>query len=96
MGNFNNEWEKVREKGKLNYVLKYGIILWGVVGLISALIVELIDNKFTLHGYFTRDLASEMLVRGIFYAIIIGPIIGLFMWNYNEKKYKKYNSKKLS
>ena len=75
------KWEKIRAKGKLNYVLLYGAVLWGLstAALLTLGLPLLIGAKITW---------SRALIN-----VILFPLAGIgwgrFTWIVNEKAYRK-------
>ena len=75
------KWERTRSKGKWNFIVKYGVLFWGLItAVLFSLFVSLV----------LRD-ASFFVVLPI--SIVLFPIggmaWGLVMWNYTEKLYNK-------
>jgi hypothetical protein len=75
------KWEKTRAKGKLNYVLVYGVLLWGFTTavLVTAAAPLLLGLVITW---------SHALIN-----VILFPLTGIgwghFTWMANEKAYQK-------
>lgn len=76
-------WAKTREKGIFNFILKFGVILWGLSNaVIYFLISQLRLNK--PWGNWQLDLLKIIPVY-----MLCGIIIGLVMWGQNERLFKK-------
>ncbi|TFE00556.1 hypothetical protein [Jeotgalibacillus salarius] len=81
------KWEKVRGKGKKNYILYYGIIGWGVTtGLLFFLIGEIFDHGLSLSQYFTGDWIS-LFSKGLVSFMVGGLLFGYITWGMNESYY---------
>ena len=82
------EWGKIREKGKLNYVVTCGIRRGVPMGVILATVVELIlRNPFpetfgTLHFIFNAFAASVLFS-------ISGAVRAGSRWSSLERRFKK-------
>lgn len=89
-----HEWSKIRKKGKINFILKYGMLLYGVSTGILLYILELIlDQKFSLTLFTQYTFYRDMIAQVIAYSIIAGPLYGILMWIFNEKRWKKEKDK---
>ncbi|MDD2708158.1 MAG: hypothetical protein PHV34_09125 [Verrucomicrobiae bacterium] len=84
---FFEKWRKLRGKGKWNFILIYGVLLWGIG---SALLFSLI---FPLGLGWIGERVSFMPV--FVGSVILFPLGGItwgyFVWMFNEKAYKKEN-----
>lgn len=79
------KWQKIREKGKWNYIIIYGVLLWGIsTAILFSIIFPLIKGE------------TSWLIFPL--SLVIFPIGGMgwgcSMWLYMENAYKK--SKTLS
>ncbi|MBN2436915.1 MAG: hypothetical protein JXK07_16770 [Spirochaetes bacterium] len=74
------KWQKIRQIGKKKYVIKYGIISWGLTtAFLWSLIMHIIRPQENL---FIRPVIALVLFP------LGGIVVGLYTWNYNEKNYK--------
>ena len=81
------KWERCRDKGRCNYILKHGALRWVVVfaiflSLLSALI-------------FPEHFKSSFLIALVFslpFFSLIGIAYGYMMWNINEAIYQENNT----
>jgi uncharacterized membrane protein len=77
------KWEKMRAKGKWNYIFIYGVLGWGVgTGILFSLFFPLV----------TEAMGSEAPFLPVFaLSIVLFPLGGIawawFMWIYAEKFY---------
>jgi hypothetical protein len=74
------KWEKFRKNGKKSYVLKVGVLYWGVfTAIMWSVIMHYMQPQET---WYIRPLIALVLfpVGGIFF--------GLWTWKINEKKYR--------
>jgi hypothetical protein len=76
------KWEKLRAKGKWNFILIYGVLLWGVsTAVLFSFILPLA----------TGDKGSFLHVFAL--SIVLFPVGGIawgyFMWIFSEKAYEK-------
>lgn len=84
MNNRLAKWEKLREKGKWHYVLKYGILGWGVItAVLFSTIFSLVMGGEGKASFFSVLSLSMVL------SPVGGVAWGFFMWNFNEKAYQK-------
>lgn len=75
------KWQKTRQKGKLRFVIIYGVIGFGLLLSIAQL-----ATKYILH-HPHLDLKNALFLFGI--NLIIGALFGLFMWHSAEIKYRR-------
>ncbi|MFA6185962.1 MAG: hypothetical protein WC770_01955 [Phycisphaerae bacterium] len=74
------KWEKIRQKGKWNYIIKHGVLIWGIGSAIfAAFFSSIIGDKSFL----------KMLPINLITLPIGGIFWGYFMWFYMEKAYMK-------
>ncbi len=78
-------WELLRAKGKLNYILIYGLLSYGLPMFIF---MAFLNNPFA--DGFT---SSKAIVHCIIWPIA-GLLFGLIMWHVSESKYKKELAKR--
>lgn len=73
------KWEKFRKNGRKNYVIKIGVLSWGVSTAILWSVIMHIMHPQEL--WYVRPLIALVLfpIGGIFF--------GLWTWKINEKKY---------
>ena len=76
------KWEKLREKGKWNYILKYGVMIWGVgTAVFFSLIISFVMERET--SFFLILLISLILFP------LGGIAWGAFMWSFIERSYAR-------
>ncbi|MED0685576.1 hypothetical protein [Anoxybacillus ayderensis] len=81
-------WEEVRAKGKVNYIIKYGVIGWGMItGLAVGIFTEINALFEQEYSRFLTSLSISLAVFSVF-----GILFGQIMWYFGEKKYN-YNKK---
>lgn len=76
------KWEKLRAKGEWDFILKYGVLLWGVG---TAVLFSL---------FFPMAMGGKMPSLSVFaLSIVLFPIGGIawghFMWIFGENAYMK-------
>jgi hypothetical protein len=83
------KWENIRNKGKMSYVVIYGILLWGIpVSILGELFSRITKYGFTLDVFNSDHFVSSIIFRTITF-IIAGIFCGLYMWDRMEKKHQK-------
>ena len=74
------KWEDIRNKGKRKYIIKYGLIFWGIP---MAILVSLLQYL---------SVGKLNVIMNVIISIIVfllgGLLYGLIMWTYLEKRYK--------
>jgi len=80
---FIESWGVTREKGRLTFALRTGII-WSVITAIITKVFELSQYSFT-EVYLSKSFLSFFS----FFIIIGAMIFWKFIWAHNEKKYHK-------
>lgn len=79
-------WEKHRASGMWRYLLMRGLLCWGVLMILSILVVQVLQTSRWSGGY---GLASHVLQ--IFpYLILAGFLIAILMGYAGEREYRKY------
>jgi hypothetical protein len=79
------KWNKQKSKGKLMFILTYGVLLWGVIISTTYSIVTI----FLISNYTSYSILG-IVFRFIAYALIWGFCGILFtngLWNSNIKKF---------
>lgn len=75
-----------RKNGRKTYIFKYGMLYFGLpLGIISACIERFFDNDMSFNNYFGEMLIGEVIAKGLFYMVFIGPIYGYIAWKLNKK-----------
>lgn len=77
------QWQKERQQGIVSYVLKIGVVSWGVFMLFVMSIMPILIGKksFELSQFFT-----DMCLWAIG-----GALFGYFSWFLSEREYRKHN-----
>jgi len=88
MDNISRErWEKIRGKGRKHFIIFYGLLGCGLsTGIISFILVEILDHGLMLSKYFTGDWLKTLLIW-LFSFLLCGPLFGYLMWGVNENFY---------
>lgn len=79
-------WREARKKGIVKFIIKYGIVHWGLpASALYHFIFPLFNHSIVFHSI------VQLILSFVGYTLITGILIGLFFWFYNEHKYKKYD-----
>ncbi|MBM7615962.1 hypothetical protein [Alkaliphilus hydrothermalis] len=83
-----DRWRKIREKGKVKYILQHGILYWGIpMGIFIVFFSTIKDDGIQ---YFSSWIIIAVhFIIGILYGLIIGTVYGSFSWRLNEKEWLK-------
>jgi hypothetical protein len=76
------KWENTRAKGRWSYILKYGVLYWGVTAGVL----------FSLIGHLVMDEPQPSLFQNIIIFGIAGIGRGAWRWILAEKKYARFKS----
>ena len=79
-------WEKTRNLGILKYVIKYGVLMWG---LTTSVIFQII--LFVMNGFKITNLLAQ-LINPTLSLMVAGIFFGLTTYYSSESKYKKISS----
>lgn len=79
-------WPQSRENGKLKFVLRFGAITWGLPTFLIYSAIMIVLNFFVKESV-KYDFVQAVIA--ILFFIIFGTIYGHFIWNKNEKIYRK-------
>ncbi|MDX8342214.1 hypothetical protein [Rossellomorea sp. YZS02] len=80
MSEYMQKWERIREKGKLNYMVSQSL-LSGLVCFLTLLLFSVLFNTPLTVGLF------------IYQSIFLGVVLSVTSWITNEKRYKKHKQK---
>jgi hypothetical protein len=80
MKTFEDQWERLRKKGKLKYIIIHGVLLWGAP---MAVIINLYFHYRVGYPW----LPTAYYITPIF--LIGGFLFGLFMWTFLENRYQR-------
>jgi len=84
----NEKWAKIKEKGKIKYVIIDGALKKGLaIGILASSASFFGKNGFDLFGVLGKELILEIIYGSIPW-IIVGCIEALLMWKHNDKKYQ--------
>ena len=91
---FKENWQKIREKGKVNFVWKYGVLYWGIpAGIIASILMDLFDQFIENYFTFPSSILTLNFLKGMIIYVIIfaigGYIYGFIAWEHFERKYKQ-------
>jgi len=79
------EWEKLRIEGKSHFVIKSGVLRWGLsTAILYTLYLHLLENGWTLSG----NIISKAVLAFLLFPIG-GYFWGIWVWSWQEKKYRK-------
>jgi|GEM_PF-1445473 len=90
------KWEKTRAKGKSEFILRNGGVIFGLVGMgllvpIGLTIIEFISNDFTF-SFFNKNFQFGIIGR-LMTAFPVGCLWGWIMWEWMEWSYQRAKSK---
>ena len=75
-----HQWERIREKGKLRFVILYGILMWGTGSSLLFCLFKLSENPF-----------PDLLLKSLFMFPFLGGVpIGCYLWAFMEKSREAY------
>jgi hypothetical protein len=86
--NFNSgknvqRWETTRKSGRKAYIVKFGILGWGIPVAIA------VTGLDWYHGTPLSDLAVPFLIRLVLFGLVGGIAFGAAMWKFSEWMYAK-------
>ncbi|MBN1796024.1 MAG: hypothetical protein JW804_05065 [Sedimentisphaerales bacterium] len=80
------KWAKIKEKGKADYIIKYGVLGWGVT---TAILFSIVFS--TIVSRMNKETSFLLTLLGL--SLLVFPLGGIawgyFMWNYMGKAYQK-------
>lgn len=79
-----NNWKKIRNKGKLNYIIMHGVLQWG---LLIFIIMTLINQPFS-NGFSSQSAITHYII-----CLVAGIIFGMVTWFILERNYIKATNK---
>ena len=75
------KWERTRSKGKWNFVLKYGVLFWGLgTAVLFSLFIPMVSRTESFLGILPFALVAFP---------IGGIVLGIVSWQLSEKAYHK-------
>ena len=76
-------WAVQKQQGKTKYVLKYGVLAWGIVTAVVITLIKVVINGEALVESF---ISLQFLVRLVLF-MAGGIVFGHFLWKSNSAKY---------
>lgn len=87
-------FKELYEKGKLNYIIRYGVLSWGVsVAIIVRIMIGFYKYKLDLQKV-SQSLFSADTIYTLITFSIFGAIWGRIMWGWLEKEVKRMENQK--
>jgi ABC-type multidrug transport system permease subunit len=84
---FNNKniknWNEVKSMGMKSFILKYGIMRWGIPTGISYSVLMLLFNS-NIHSI--RSFIIYVVINLLIFSLLGGSLFGFVMWKLSEKK----------
>lgn len=81
------KWRKVREKGRRNYIIYYGVLGWGLTtGILFFILGQLLKHGLHISGYFTEDWLLTLTISLVCF-LFGGILFGYITWGLNESSY---------
>jgi hypothetical protein len=78
-------WKEIKSKGKIHFIIKIGIIGWGVpTAILYTLINELFENGLVFTMYFNGEFIKDLLLNLLVFQVG-GIFFGWWMWKIAEK-----------
>jgi hypothetical protein len=78
----NKAWQEIKSKGKNKFILKYGIIRWGIpTGIFYSILMQIFEHRIHSVKDFIMHTAINLLIISLFG----GSLFGLAMWNVRDK-----------
>lgn len=84
--NIFENWQSKRESGKKGFILKFGVLTWGLSTFGMYWLLVFIMEKITGNS---QAFNLIQLLYTLFFFAVFGAGYGLFLWNRNEKIFKK-------
>lgn len=82
-----DKWSAIEKKGQLNFILKYGVLKWGILtGIFYCVIVTLLEFGFNLDP-FIKNISNGTFPLYLIITMLCGTLFGTWLWNINCKKY---------
>jgi phosphate/sulfate permease len=85
----NELWrERIIKKGKTSFLIRRGVIRWGLsTAILYSIITFLFDNNFLFSGLVSYKFVKELMSSLIIFPIV-GFFMGMFLWNIIIKQSK--------
>lgn len=95
---FMHKWDKIKRKPKLNYIIRKGILYYGLFSYsLCFLTFSLSRDYFRSNkiGTFVNQYFSSKnsIMYYIIFGILFGVFAGIWDWNQNEKRYNNIRIK---
>jgi hypothetical protein len=86
------KWRKIRARGKGEFILKYGGVIFGLLGIgllvpAAKIILGFLSSEFTF-SFFDRNFLFR-IITGLIIAFPAGCLWGWILWEINEWSYSK-------
>jgi hypothetical protein len=77
-----DRWRVIRERGERAYILRYGVVYWGVSMAVLFSLAPILNIEFDHLWWFKVLLAWVLFPLGGYY-------YGRWMWKFMEQKYRE-------
>lgn len=86
---FLKRWEKSRKKGKLSYIIRWGLLFYGgTFFLIWTFLAPFIENGYNFSFIHKGTFILKLIVFGVV-SSLFGLLMGYLNWGSFERRYKK-------
>lgn len=72
-------WEATRKAGRLSYIVKYGVLGWGIPVAIATTVID------GFQGTPVSELGVALAIRLVLFGIVGGLGFGTVMWKFSER-----------
>jgi hypothetical protein len=80
--NIVSEWGSIREKGPVSFIIKYGVLGWGLCfGGLFWIFVRIVEPSIVVKDNFTLKLYAVSFASGL--------VLGIYLWFRLEHDFKK-------
>lgn len=78
-------WPEQRKMGKKKYVLKFGILNWGITTYVIYWLMMIVVSSIGKTG---ASYNAVQMLFSLFFFLVFGVFYSLMMWKRNEQMYK--------
>ena len=82
-------WEKLRAMGRTDFILRRGVLGWGVPAAIITVLYKVVQEQgFVLSPHLTDSLRSAIIVALLLFPAG-GGLLGRWLWTAGEARYRE-------